>query len=147
MVSPIVKSRKSESPPTPRKRAISFKADMAPEEVFYRSMKPPCPFCGQMNTKFRYFNNRYRTPGTRISSFDQPRFKCLSPCCSMEFIFGSCRRRKPDSKKLQKTNQKTNQKKNRKLQKNGSIVPTPTPTCNPSPSTDDGNNSAHYIYN
>ena len=142
MVSPIVKSRKSESPPTPRKRAIS-KADMAPEEVFYRSMKPPCPFCGQMNTKFRYFNNRYRTPGTRISTYDQPRFKCLSPCCSMEFIFGSCRRRKPDSKKLQKTNQK----KNRKLQKNGSIVPTPTPTCNPSPSTDDGNNSAHYIYN
>ena len=115
MVSPIVKSRKSESPPTPRKRAISFKADMAPEEVFYRSMKPPCPFCGQMNTKFRYFNNSYRTPGTRISNYEQPRFRCLSTC-SKEFILGG--RKKEKKQRSPKT-------------KNGDIIvrmPESTPT-------------------
>ena len=94
MVTP--NSKKSERPPhpnrLPRKRATI--ADMAPEEVYYRPLKPPCPWCGQTNTKFRYFNNRYRTPGTRISSYDQPRFKCLSPC-NLEFILGRKNEKNP----------------------------------------------------
>ena len=121
MVTP--NSKKSERPPhpnrLPRKRATI--ADMAPEEVYYRPLKPPCPWCGQTNTKFRYFNNRYRTPGTRISSYDQPRFKCLSPC-NLEFILG-----------------RKNEKKQKTKTKNGDIIVPPTCNPNPSASTNDGN--------
>ena len=55
------------------------------EEVYYRALQPPCNFCGTPEkVEFRYFNNKYRTKGTRISRFDQPRYWCRS-CFEKEF--------------------------------------------------------------
>jgi hypothetical protein len=56
---------------------------MCEEERYYRDLKPPCKWCGEREAvKFRYFNNRYRTEGSRASSFDQPRFCCRSTTCN-----------------------------------------------------------------
>ena len=62
--------------------------DVTPEEAYYRTLTPICHKCGQCNTKFRYFNNQYRTHGSRVSSFDQPRYRCISPC-NNEFTYRS----------------------------------------------------------
>ena len=62
--------------------------DVTPEEAYYRTLTHVCQNCGQCNTQFRYFNNRYRTPDSRASSFDQPRYRCISPC-NYEFTYRS----------------------------------------------------------
>ena len=73
-----------EDRPAIPKRKRSRMEEMCAEEVFYRTLQPPCPECGTTGgVKFRYFNNRYRTKGTRISSFDQPCYRC----CGEHFIY------------------------------------------------------------
>ena len=68
------------------RRPKKLPADVTPEEVYFRNLTPVCDSCGQRNTVFRYFNNRYRTPGSRVSSLDQPRYRCISPC-NYDFTF------------------------------------------------------------
>ena len=70
------------------RRPKKMPADVTPEEAYYRTLTPVCNKCGQYNTEFRYFNNRYRTPGSRVSNFDQPRYRCISPC-NFEFTYRS----------------------------------------------------------
>ena len=76
--------------------------DMTAEEAYYRALKPPCTKCGQSNTEFRYFNNRYRTKGSRVSSLDQPRYRCVWPCM-FEFTYGTRVRRSTSKRKFKKT--------------------------------------------
>ena len=76
--------------------------DMPAEEAYYRALKPACTKCGQSNTKFRYFNNRYRTKGSRVSTLDQPRYRCVWPC-NYEFTYSNRVRRSTSKRKLKKT--------------------------------------------
>ncbi len=87
--------------------------EMCAEEVFYRTLQPQCPECGKTDgVKFRYFNNRYRTKGTRISTFDQPCYRC----CGEHFIYhhNSCGGSVSQSKKKKKL--KSNMSSNAKVQ-------------------------------
>jgi hypothetical protein len=66
-----------------QKKQKNEEAIMCEEELYYRGLKPLCGWCKKTDSvKFRYFNNRYRTEGSRASSFDQPRFCCRSISCN-----------------------------------------------------------------